>query len=116
MDTLTEMGTDLTKGGSIPTEIGTNLQVLRKYHLFLSLYNQRLKLNTIQLVTPGGNHNCLMTNDVQGRGLVHSFINIWYCRRIGEGGGGQGAAPHHSFPDICFTSWGFSIMVRMHLV
>ncbi len=24
-----------------------------------------LKLNTIQLVTPGGNHCCLMANDVQ---------------------------------------------------
>ncbi len=33
-----------------------------------------LKLNTMQLETPGGNHCCLM--DVQNLILVHSFINI----------------------------------------
>ncbi len=35
-----------------------------------------LKLNTMQLVTPGGNHCCLITNDVQNSRLFHSFINI----------------------------------------
>ncbi len=30
----------------------------------------------MQLVTPGGNHCCLMANDVQNSRLVHSLINI----------------------------------------
>ncbi len=38
-----------------------------------------LKLNTIKVVTPGGNHYCLMTNDVQNSRLVDSFINIKHC-------------------------------------
>ncbi len=42
-------------------------------------YMQPLKLNTMQLVTPGGNHCCLMTNDVQNPRLVHLFINIKHC-------------------------------------
>ncbi len=43
-DTLTEMGTDPTKGRSIPNEMGTNPQVSGKYHLFLSCFKQGLKL------------------------------------------------------------------------
>ncbi len=30
----------------------------------------------MQFVTPGGNHCCLMANDVHNWRLVHSFINI----------------------------------------
>ncbi len=30
----------------------------------------------MQLVTPGGNHCCLMATDVQNLRLVNSFINI----------------------------------------
>ncbi len=30
----------------------------------------------MQLMTPGGNHCCLMVNDEQNSRLVHSFINI----------------------------------------
>ncbi len=38
-----------------------------------------LKLNTMQLKTPGGNHCCLMANDVPNSRLVHTFINIKNC-------------------------------------
>ncbi len=56
----------------------------RKMKLSLSAWNpsinkKDLKLNTMQLVTPGGNHCCLMANDVQNSRLMHSFININHC-------------------------------------
>ncbi len=46
------------------------------------IYSFPLKLNTMELETPGGNHCCLMVNDVQNSRLVHSFINIKHCRSI----------------------------------
>ncbi len=46
--------------------------------------NLSLKLNDMQLVTPGGNLFCLVANDVQNSRLVHSFINIKYCIYINE--------------------------------
>ncbi len=36
----------------------------------------KLKLNTMQLVSPGGNYCCLMANDEHNSRLVHSFINM----------------------------------------
>ncbi len=50
-------------------------------HDFRSIkhHSDILKLNTMQLVTPGGNHCSLMANDVQNSRLVHSFINFKHC-------------------------------------
>ncbi len=44
-----------------------------------SINKKDLKLNTMQLVTLGGNHCCLMANDVQNSRLVHSFNNVKQC-------------------------------------
>ncbi len=42
-----------------------------------------LKLNTIQLETPGGNHCCHMANDVQTiKDWFHPFINIKHYMNI----------------------------------
>ncbi len=44
-------------------------------------YWRGLKLNTIQLVPPGGNHCCLMANDVQNSRL---FIHLLILRTVYE--------------------------------
>ncbi len=48
--------------------LSTNIQSIRakfdELKIFIE-YLSTLKLNTMQLETPGGNHCCLMTNDVQ---------------------------------------------------